>query len=384
MEGLVRKGLHLPSVEWLMEHHKPFPRERMRLPPALRKDCEHLTPEEKQALWVIERRKRLGASDKPIIMGTSKFKSSYALACDKLGLIEPDFEETEYQEFGREMENVAANRLRRVMGSDVQATIWDPRSIGFLHPTLDFSIVTPDRFLMLGDGTKAAPHTSPLWVPVEIKNVSEFAKDDWGTATIPDMYYDQVQDQMAALEADMLIVAAVLGGNRMVPYTIYRDVKRIGLIEAESMRWWQQVMIDGILPEVDGSDSTTEALKKRFLRGKDEKKPLTDEARALIDEYLLQHRRADAFKKGQKAAEELKDKAGNALREWLGDTWVAEDEGGRKVTWKASEKKVRDAEAEANDAELQEAARIAKTRQEALKKEIVVRSLLVSDKSAPK
>lgn len=384
MEGLIRKGIHLPSVEWLMEHHKPFPRERMRLPPALRKDCEHLSPEEKQKLWVIERRKRLGASDKPIIMGTSKYMSSYALACDKRGLVEPDFEETEYQEFGHEMENVAASRLTKVMAGDIETKIWDPKSIGFIHPTMDFSIVTPDRFLMIGDGTKAAPHTSALWVPCEIKNVSEFAKGDWGTATIPDMYYDQVQDQMAALEAHVLIVAAIFGGNRMVPYTVYRDVKRIGLIEAESMRWWQMVMIDEILPEIDGSESTTEALKKRFLRGNKEVKPLDDEARGLINEYLLQHRRADAFNKDEKAAKELKAKAGNALREWLADAWVAEDEGGKKVTWKATEKKTRDEEEEANDTELQEAIRFVKTRQESLKKEIVVRTLLVSDKKAAK
>ena len=51
-----------------------------------------------------DRNKYIGGSDIPIIMGLSKFKTRWELLQEKAGLIEPDFEENAYTEFGETLE----------------------------------------------------------------------------------------------------------------------------------------------------------------------------------------------------------------------------------------------------------------------------------------
>lgn len=382
MEGLVRKGLFLPSLEELQEWHTALPAERMRLPPKLRQDCQTMTDQERERLWVIERNNHIGASDVPIITSTSKFMSSFTLASIKAGVIQPDFETSEHLEMGHEMEDVAARRLLKgltVVGNDdMKCEVWDPRGIGIVHPTIPYNVVSPDRVLCLG-GQKF-PNQGPLWMPVEIKNVSEFAKGDWGMASVPDMYYDQVQDQMAAMGAEVLLLLAIIGGNKFVPYTIRRDSARIEYIEQEIRDWWRMVKIEGRMPEVDGSDSTTDTLKQMFLRGNQEVKPLTDEAREKIAEHLKWKERLGQLEAAKKAAEEAKDAAANWLRLFLADAWEAGAKGEPRATWKVQEKLQRDMEAEAEDAELQDAIRVTKTRQDAHKKKVPMRILLTFEK----
>ena len=58
-----------------------------------------LTPEQREA-----RKKGIGASDTPIIMGFSSYKTPYQLYLEKLGLVDDTEKETEVQYWGNELE----------------------------------------------------------------------------------------------------------------------------------------------------------------------------------------------------------------------------------------------------------------------------------------
>lgn len=372
---LVRKGLHLPSLEWLRERQTGFDVARMRQSPWTRIETAHLSDDEKRALWVAERTKTIGASDVPIIMGTSTYSSPYALACVKTGLISPNSEETENQAFGHKMEKIAVECLLE----SIEGQVWDPMSMGFLHSTMPFNVATPDRVLYFGDSIEAAGGAR---IPIEIKNVGEYMKEGWGAFTVPEMYYDQVQDQMAATDSHVAILLAIVGGNKFWPYTILRDEYRIALIEREVTNFWINCQ-NGVLPEPDGSDATTEALRERFEKSSGKKRPLTPEAIARVRAYLKAQERIDVFKKAAKVYEEKKAAAGNWLRQFMADADEATD-GVLKVTWKNGERSTRDEKAEAACSELQAAIATAKRLQESMKIKVATRTLLVKEKAPEK
>ncbi len=81
------------------------------------------------------------------------------------------------------------------------------------------------------------------------------------------------------------------------------------------------------MPEVDGSDSCTAALRERFPGGSAEEVTLPDAAAAILDSL-------DQLKETKKDIEEQIKKTQNEICVMLGDCEVGYV-GERKVTWKA-------------------------------------------------
>ena len=371
----VEKGIHLPPMDFLRQNQEPIPLTRLRLPPGLRKGNEGMTKEQAREAWIRERKEAVGASDVPVILGSSSYTSSYALACEKLGLIEPDLEMTERQAFGHRMESVAFSCL---IDEGVEGFEWNPHGIGIVHPRLPFNIVTPDRFLMFNKQTRF-PNTTPLWIPVEIKNVDRYMAQEWTNAAIPQLYYEQIQDQMAATGACVALALAIIGGNEFRPYTIWRDEKTIAHIEANVENWWTMVKVNGELPPVDDSESTRKALGK--INTEDPSAPpmaMTEEMAELAKTYNDMHDRANKFDDAKKKAEKAKALASNKLREAMGASNKATGFG-LEVTWKGYSKAARDTEAEAKSHELQEHIRQVKRIQDELKTTTTVRSISVKE-----
>ena len=350
MRHLVERGIHLPTKEELqactMLMHGS---ERIALPPALRDRT--LSPEEARKLWVAERRFSMGASDAPIVMGTSHYKSEFTLACEKMGLVEADSEETEYQIFGHLMEKIAIERMEMIYSGGL---VKDYLGIGIRHNLFPWNVVTPDRYLILQEGLELGlKHitNNPFWIPIEIKNVSEWNRDSWGRFEIPAMYYDQVQDQLEATGRPCSIVLAILGGNRMQEYTVWRDTQRGAQIVSAMDYFWQNCQ-NGIRPPVDGSESTAKTLGLLHPAGQPSvDREMTPEMARIARDFLRAHARAKKADEIKKLAESKKNLAANMLREQMGATTSAVGEG-VKVTWNSQETKVIDAEGVKADEEL--------------------------------
>lgn len=176
--------------------------------------------------WKKLRKDYIGASDAPIIMGISPWKTPYQLWQEKLGLLEDD-KDTFATRYGRDMEEPARRAYEEYTGHFVTPEV-------LFHPGKEFMMASLDG--VSPDGTKA----------VEIKNVN---LDDHMLARegkIPEKYFPQLQHQLE-------ILFALYGLKTIDYYSFYKGegvIVEIGvddkylkqLIQKEGKFWNENVL----------------------------------------------------------------------------------------------------------------------------------------------
>jgi putative phage-type endonuclease len=173
----------------------------------------------------------LGGSDMPIVMGVSTYMTPYELWMQKTGSGAPK-PQTESQECGHLFEAGIA------LGYETRFKVQLEKPVeSYQHPRLPFLRAQVDRVRPAEDA--GGPRI------VEIKNVSEWAADTFGTPgtdEIPRDYYVQIQTQFACTEftAPAHLYAA-FGGNRMRLYVIERNEDAVEAIERCAARFWRFV-----------------------------------------------------------------------------------------------------------------------------------------------
>lgn len=133
--------------------------------------------------WHELRRKKIGASDAPIIMGVSPYKTKTELWRDKMGF--GDDSPKPWMEYGIKTEPRARVEAEKILGCDFMPLV-------VMHPTIDFMMASIDA-LSLDKKTM-----------VEIKCLSP-RSDDFISASkgkVPEKYYPQVQHQLEVLGLD--------------------------------------------------------------------------------------------------------------------------------------------------------------------------------------
>src|SRR3990167_4296803 len=122
--------------------------------------------------WLEARRQGLGASDAPVILGLSPWKTPLALYAEKLGLEIEEPEQTEAMSWGLRLQPVIIAAFEEQSGRSAL-------------PQRDFLIDrSPDLPWMLAslDGwTKRRPEDAEIGV-LEVKTTSAFRKEDWAEA----------------------------------------------------------------------------------------------------------------------------------------------------------------------------------------------------------
>lgn len=201
--------------------------------------------------WLTARHQGLGASDAPIILGLSRFKSPYSLYLEKLGLIEATSAESEAAEWGLLLEGPIAMRFQRE--TKRQVAVPEPFTI-YQHDTIDWLNATLDRWQV-----DAANQTL---VPLELKT-SNWALDAKWKEEAPLEYVVQVQHQLAVTGAAWASIAGLIGGQKFVWMDIPRDEEFIKVLLEKEGEFWQR-LIDRNPPDVDSSAQTQEALKKLY------------------------------------------------------------------------------------------------------------------------
>ena len=364
----VRQGVHLPTIEELMQC-PTISNTR------IRKKLVGADAEDTRRIWLEARRQSIGASDIPAIMGTSPYTSAFKLWCDKKGLIPIDTKELEHQTFGHLMEEPAAKAFQ--MRSDAGVII-DPEGIGIAHAAHPWNIVTPDRILLVQrewitlNGIRGIDN-DPYWIPIEIKNVSEYKQDAWGTSFMPEDYYDQVQNQLEVLGRPCSLVLAVMGGNRMLTYTVWRDLIRGTTIIQEAEAFWNSLERDE-MPPPDDSESTTDAILKLH--------PKTDDSEMAPSPEIVEWAKAEIeASEAIKTWEAKKVLAGNNLRLLLGDAKKVKHPL-FSISYGMQSRQAVDQEAAEKDQILQEAIAMVEARKALHKVTMVRRSLKVTPSKA--
>ncbi|MBM6986236.1 MAG: YqaJ viral recombinase family protein [Acidaminococcaceae bacterium] len=259
--------------------------------------------------WLAVRNMGIGGSDAGVLMGANPWKSKYALWQEKTGLIEPeDISEKDIVWFGSEQEPIIAKRFMQKTGKTVHRC-------GTLRNNKDpWMLANVDRLVVNEDAG------------LEIKTTNAFSAKEWDDDKLPDSYYWQCQHYMMTTGLPLWYIAVLIGGQDFRYKEVPRcegDIKALYKAEKD---FWEVNVQQGIQPEIDGSDATTEALKEQYPGGETEPLELPPPAGVILGLY-------DVYKTQEKEAKAKVQEAQNMLMSMMGDCEIATF-AGRKVTWK--------------------------------------------------
>lgn len=173
-----------------------------------------------------KRHKGLGASDTPIIMGYSTYKTPYQLYLEKTGAIESNDEMTEQQYWGNALEPIIINRFAGE--NDVQVTFPDT----VYHPDYPFIFANLDGWIESENAV------------IEAKSANSFQRKEWDMALtdgIPLVYLIQIAKQCLITNATRGYCAVLIGGMEYKQFIYERDAVLEDLILKADIEFWRCV-----------------------------------------------------------------------------------------------------------------------------------------------
>lgn len=175
----------------------------------------------------INRMLGLGASDSPIIMGASTYKTPYELFLEKTGIISMTEQvETERQFWGNKLESVILQHFAELNGVDVTT----PDTVH--HKEYDFLFANLDGYIPMQNAV------------VEVKNVGSFMRKEWDDSFqdgVPAQYLIQIAKQVMVTEADKGYFAILIGGNEYLQFEYERDQQLENMILEADLKFWECV-----------------------------------------------------------------------------------------------------------------------------------------------
>lgn len=256
--------------------------------------------------WHAMRASGIGASEIAAVLGLNPWQSAFTLWHRKAGM-DADHVDNAATHWGGRLEAVVCDEWG-------QLNPWADLQPGAVYARHDepWMRAIPDRLVVDGETTVAV---------LEAKT-ARFA-DGWGpdgSDEVPVYYRAQVVQQMHVMEVPVGYVAVLIGGSDFRTYTIDYDPAEAAVLVDAGRAFWQSVL-DGVPPDVDGSTSTGETVRRLH--------PDVDDVDAMIPADLAdEYRRAVA---AARAADAAKDAAANRLLAAMGSARVAVDPDGVKV-----------------------------------------------------
>lgn len=193
--------------------------------------------------WLEYRRLGIGGSDASTIVGLNPYSSLFKLYADKKGLLQP-IEDTEIMRQGRDFEEYVAKRFCEETGKKVRR-----RNFMFQHDEYDFMLADIDRDIV---GENAG---------LECKTTSLFNKHDFENGEIPLYYYVQMTHYMAVMGYDKMYLAVLVLSKAFYWFEIERNEEEISALIAAENDFWNNNILTGTPPEIDGSEATLDTVK---------------------------------------------------------------------------------------------------------------------------
>lgn len=276
---------------------------------------------EQRAAWLAERRTGIGASDAPIVLGLSPWKSPLALYAEKAGLVNPSAGEQESARWGRKLEPVLAAAYEEETGR----TTWDPGPYTIQrHTSIPWLLSTCDRFVA------AIGHVNPWGYPettpgvLELKTASALKKAAW-TDEPPVMYQVQVQHQLAVTGHLWGSIAVLIGGQTFLWTDIQRNETFIAQLLAAEEAFWTRIQ-QRTPPEPDGSPSSAAILALLYPQEAQDHVVLPADALAIDHD---RQRAAEIIR----VQEEIKAECDNRLKALIGPHAVGILPNGTSYSW---------------------------------------------------
>lgn len=226
-----------------------------------------ISPEVDRAAWLKERRRGIGASEAPVVLGLTG--SRLRLYLSKLDEIEPE-PQTDRQRIGLKLEPVIASEYEHRTGRKIR---WTQRFLR--HPDYDWVLATLDGITECGR-------------VVEFKSCDVFGPEgrrlgpDGDSASVPDKWRVQINQQLALARAtgeadgDEGDVAAWIN-NELRIYPCRRS-ESLWQVTADTIEeFWMDHVIAGVPPE-ELAPGDSSLLTLMFRRQSGEVLGLDDEA----------------------------------------------------------------------------------------------------------
>lgn len=268
--------------------------------------------------WLEARRMSIGGSDAACILGLNEYKSAYALWCEKTGKIVPeDISDKEAVRLGNDLEQYAAERWSEATGKKVR------RENNIIYnSSYPFAHANPDR-IVIGERAGLECKTTSSW------SVAQQLRE----GKIPDHWYCQCIHYLMVTGFDRWYLGVLVFGVGFYQFTIDKNFDEINALAASEEIFWAGVCND-IPPSLDGSESTTEAIKTIFANST----PNTS-----IDLTVIGHT-IDAYNAIEKEIKQLqlmKDEYENEIKSFMGSAEKG-SYGNTSITWKRSTRPIFD------------------------------------------
>lgn len=257
--------------------------------------------------WLELRRKGIGGSDAGAVLGMNPWASPYTVWADKLGKLPPK-EDNEAMRVGRDLEDYVAQRFTEATGKKVGR-----RNQIFLHPEHDWMLANIDRQVV---GENAG---------LECKTAKAINLRRWKGQDFPEQYYAQCVHYMAVMGYDKMYLAVLIMGSEFKIYELERDEEEIEALISAEEEFWNNYVLTGEAPPVDGSEPTSEA-QNTIYEGGDTNSILLFGKEDRLQEYFW-------LKEQEKGIKTELERITQELKEELGDNELGTAEG-YTVTWK--------------------------------------------------
>lgn len=271
--------------------------------------------------WLEGRRHLIGASDSAGILGVGYADQSQVTVWDSKINAPRSIDPARRRRFqiGKLMEP----SLRAIFAEESGMPCESPGS---------FTIYRHEGIPWLGASLDAiTEHDEYGPCPVELKNVSNFAREEWDGDEPPLKFAVQVQHQLAVTGASHGFLLGLVGGNEPVIKAIERNDRFIDAMLARLEEFWGYVQRRE-LPPIDSSIATAHVLAKLWPEDSGATVVLPPEA-ADWDRDLTE------AKEAIKTAEAKKVAAENLLKSAIGEATFGEIVGGCRYSWKTQSRK---------------------------------------------
>lgn len=270
--------------------------------------------------WTKLRSSTIGGSDAAAILGLNPHKSPYALWAEKTGKVVPeDISEKEAVRLGTDLEDYVAHRFMEKTGKKVRR-----ENYTVFRDDMPYAHANYDRLVI---GERAG---------LEIKTTNALNLKRFKNGEYPANYYVQACHYLLISGLDRWYLAVLVLGIEFKVFTIERDEAELAALKMAEENFWEMIQND-LPPEIDGMDSTVDALNATFLVS-DPNAEDVDLTGCAADLAIL-----DECSRQIKELEEKKKAAQARVMETLG---AAEKGfyGGYSVSWKSQKRSTFDRE----------------------------------------
>lgn len=241
--------------------------------------------------WLAERRKRIGSSDAPKILGL--YGSALSVWYDKRGEL-PDQDQNDAMLFGTLFEDSIAQEWARRNRSVV-------RRVGLVeHVDEPYLACTLDRRVTECPLNRGQRESCGL----EVKCRNAFGSGNWGNSGVPDDVLAQVVHQIHVTGYSHMHVAVLIGGNDYRQRTVHadREAATITYVVGEERRFYRDHMTTDV-PPAHGDDLLDVDNRRHPARSGVAELDLEQaiDAQALREEYAEVHERLTAAASRKKA-----------------------------------------------------------------------------------